>query len=80
KVIALNKKLATLQGGLARALKERDSSSRQLSSSSQLVAEVSQERDDLRKAKDELQHSYYALDQEHQSFIKRANRKYSKVT
>ncbi|KAI3942365.1 hypothetical protein MKW92_038308, partial [Papaver armeniacum] len=64
-VLALKNKLATLQGSLTRALKERDSSSRPVSSSSQLLAEVSQERDELRRANEELEHSYSALDRKY---------------
>ncbi|RZC43437.1 hypothetical protein C5167_036394 [Papaver somniferum] len=54
-VLALKKKLEILQRNLTRAIKEMDSSSRQLSSSFQLVDEVLQERDDLRRDKEELE-------------------------
>ncbi|RZC47914.1 hypothetical protein C5167_040872 [Papaver somniferum] len=36
------------------------------------------ERDELRKSKEELEHSYLILDQEYQSFAEEADRKYSK--
>ncbi|KAI3865787.1 hypothetical protein MKW92_045667, partial [Papaver armeniacum] len=77
-VVALKKKLTSSQGILTKALKERDSPSRQFSTSSRLVVEVSQERDELMRAKEELEHSNLVLDQEYQSFAEGVERKYSK--
>ncbi|KAI3879676.1 hypothetical protein MKX03_012002, partial [Papaver bracteatum] len=68
-VVALEKKLATSEDGLTKALRERDSASRIFFSSSRLASEISQERDDLRKAKEDLELSYLTLDQEYQSFV-----------
>ncbi|RZC53852.1 hypothetical protein C5167_012706, partial [Papaver somniferum] len=63
---------------LTKDLKERDSMSRQFSAFSRLVTEVSQERDDLRRDKKELEHSYLVLDQKYQYFADESERKYSK--